>query len=152
MVFTQVEEGDCSVLEAKSDDIDQWRGLDYSDLQVVLGDTVAEEGERVNGLTCEYVDQAEGFLRESDYLIDVGNWMHDARYLKGELIMFDRIGLLIDEDYTVSFAEDDDSLELEKGTGFFSSFDCPLAHYVMVSQLHYLTGDADVSVLVEGNC
>ena len=78
MVFAQVEEGDCSVLEAKSDDIDQWRGLDYSDLQVVLGDTVAEVGERVTGLTCEYVDQAEGFLRESDYLIDVGNWMHDS--------------------------------------------------------------------------
>jgi hypothetical protein len=60
--------------------------------------------------------------------------------------------LLIDEDYTVSFAEDDDSLELEKRAGFFSSFDCPLAHYVMVSQLHNFTGDADVSVLVEGNC
>ena len=66
--------------------------------------------------------------------------------------MFDRIGLLIDEDYTLSFAEDDDSLELEKGAGLFPSFDCPLAHYVMVPQLHYLTGDADVSVLVEGNC
>lgn len=152
MVFAQVEEGNSSVLEANSHNIDEWWCHYYFDPQIVLGEDAAEEGEGVYNLACEYIDQAEGLFGEGNYLVDVGNWVHYSWYLEGELILFDLVGLFVDEDDAVSFAEDYDSLEFEEGTWLLPSFYGPLVDYVMVAKLQYLTRYTDVGVLVKGDC
>jgi hypothetical protein len=59
LIFAEVKERDGAVVEANCYNVNEWRGLNDSNTQVVLDDIADEEGERVEDLPCEYIDQTE---------------------------------------------------------------------------------------------